>query len=1636
VEDRAILERWHGWGAAPQLFDRPQFEADRERLRGLLGPKGYDAAARTTLNAHYTDPRLVEAMWRGVEDLGIRAGVFLEPGCGRGSFLAAAPEGFAGVGVELDPTTAEVAALLSGDEHEVIAGDFGKLRLRPGSVDVVVGNVPFGKYGIFDPEFNAGLRYPIHDHFIIKALAALAPGGVAVVLTSRYTLDKIDSLARREMGERADFVGAVRLPSSAHEATAGTRVVTDVLVFRARGAGAEPAHAAGFLEPPELFGSSERSLYVSRYFAEHPDQVLGEVVVGSGMYGLDDIVVESKAAPGEGLAEALGRVAAAVPAMPAPFLEVRGVDRVFHEESTAEAPIGRIERTAFGFRRYTPEGWEHHDAGRQGVELARLLEIRELARSLVELEAVAAPDDPSVESRRRELAAEYRSYVARFGPINRVKVNDETGRRSYPRLGGFRTDPDFPRVAALELYDESSGAALPAALLERRVVVPAEPVTHADTPADALGVSIAELGRVDLGFVAELLGIEEHEALTALGDLVYVEPGSERVVMAAEYLSGNVRRKLREAMLAAEERPELARNVAALTAVQPRDVVAGELEGVLGAPWVPVEVVREFACHLAPPGTAVAEISVARSTSTNEWAVSAPRMVRERLGKGHAFGTSRRDALELLESCLNGRSPIVTNETPDGRRVVDPEATAMACDRAGELREEFDRWLLRDDPARSEAMLSIYNETFNAYVARSYAGVRIAAPGLASDFHLRAHQEQAIARIIYGGNTGLWHPVGAGKTATMIVAGQEMRRLGIIRRPLYVVPNHMLDQFSGDILRLYPAAEVLTVPKDEISPRERHLFAARSRSHEWDAVVVTHSSFVRWGLSPTAEAELLGEKVAERRRELEAFTGAGDGATRTLTKRLEKAIARYEAKIDATQAKIAKHQDDHDFSFDASGVDYVFLDEAHEFKNGELYSMAGNLRGVPSGEGSQRSVDLDLKLRWMRNRYPERQTTHATGTPVSNTVAELWVAARYLRPELLAEYGIESFDAFRLWCCDTTSDMELDMAGTFRRVERLSRYKNLPELARFLGEFADIVRVDDLGLPRPALEAGGRQVVAVAPAPELEVFISGEVRARVDRIRAGGVDPHEDNMLKLSSECRLASFDWQSFRGEPVAEEHSMLAAAARKIGTIYRANKDRVYLSGIGTPHPRPGALQLVFCDLGTPKPERDETAYERLRELLVIEGVPREQVKFVHEHDKSDEEKARFFAACRDGRVAVAIASTPKMGMGTNVQDRLVAGHHLDAPWKPSWVEQRSGRWLRQGNQNDVVSEWAYVTERSFSVYSWQTLERKAGFVGQVVRADPDGPRSIEVHDDEALSYAEVKAIATGDPDFLELARLEDTVGRLERTQRGHAREVAASADRRRQLEHRLAWVHGQREALAPAAAAMAAAQERGHSWRVEVDGRSFDNRGDAARALVPLLGYGDRKVLTFPDAGVEVEWRPKQYGQGELVALVGTSDGLVKVDDRRHDALVGALTRVTNVVEGLPHRLTALDAEAADVALQIDQTPSDLGEFPKVAELRETRKRVEVLRRELADRYGDDRAAASETAPEEDGARIDDGVERVDPLREDLARAVAGGEDAERPERPGRSVAGFIGRGPVEPSHMEPVPGWVATPELGIE
>jgi hypothetical protein len=747
----------------------------------------------------------------------------------------------------------------------------------------------------------------------------------------------------------------------------------------------------------------------------------------------------------------------------------------------------------------------------------------------------------------------------------------------------------------------------------------------------------------------------------------------------------------------------------------------------------------------------------------------------------------------------------------------------------------------------------------------------------------------------------------------------------------------------------------------------------------------------------------------------------GQGDNRTITKQIQSHLVRHEEKLLAARARMERRQDDHDLPFDRSGVDHLLVDEAHTYKNAEVQSSVRNLRGVPVGNGSQIAEDLGDKLAWLRQAHPDRPiATFATGTPISNTVAEMWVLGRYLRPDLLEELGLQSFDAFRAQFCQTVAAMELDPSGThFRQVERLARYQALPELARWWGEFADVVQVEDLDLPRPELVSGARQVVTVEPPAGLAFYMSEVISARADAIRQRRVHPSEDNMLKLSSDCRAASFDWATFSGEHVDEANSALAACADRIASTYHQHRDRTYHTESGHEHPRRGALQLVFADLGTPKPGRDDTTYDKLKALLVRRGIPAEAVQFAHDHDANDAAKGRFFAACRDGRVAVAISSTAKMGIGTNVQTRLAALHHLDCPWRPSDIEQREGRILRQGNQNPTVAIYAYATERSFSVYGWQTLERKAGFIGQVMRATPDGPRSVEVSDTEALSYGEVKALATGDPDFLEAAGLDDQVARLERLARAHGRDTVAAQRRITGGERESGVLDRQIADLAPTANRIAALDPE-RPWRLTVGENTFDNRADAARAFVDATTWlrtpRPTTVAELPGEGLTVRFRPVPTTRGaayELASPDGASfggHGQVLVEDRYSiSETVGALTRLDNRVRALPSHVTELRERRASLDERIAAARETAARpFPHRDELQEARRAVEEVRARLTARYSEPEEAPAEAPP----------AAEPSPAASVAAPAAQPGRPSPAPGRPG-------GIGQAPPDRYRPRP-----------
>ena len=1378
AQEQQELSRWCSWGAVPQIFDRDRddWAEERAELQELLGEAGWAAARRTTLNAHYTHPAIAGEMWRLAGELGFREGRVLEPGAGAGVFIGLAPDGADITGVELDDTTAAIAQALY-PAARIHARSFANMRMRDGSFDLAIGNVPFGDVRLHDPRHNRQ-RHSIHNHFIIKSLALTRPGGLMIVLSSHYTLDAANPAARIQMNELADLLGALRLPTGAHRRAAGTDALTDLLVFRRRPPGAEPASESWVqTRIVELAGGSAR---VNEHFLEHPDRILGDLSVGTGMYNAQTLRVASNRDPYE-LAELIAarghRIAAAAPS-PTPAAAGTIADRpteLNHDSRNAlEAPEGlwdgHLIVLANGSFAEVRDGLQVpiETPRTIGAELRRLLGLRDRARMLLAAETQTLEDTPQIEQLRRGLREDYDTYHARYGAINRftlrrtgrtdAQTGEERMARVTPRaIAALRADPFAALVHSLELFNETAQQATPAGLLTQRVIAPREPVLGVDTAQDALAVCLDTHGHVQLSVVARLLGATETDARRELGELVYADPAGGRLIPAAEFLSGNVREKLHRARQAARENPELAVNVTALEQAVPPDLGPDDIEPRIGAVWIGADEHREFLAEILADETVKVE-----HPGGAVWAVQGRNHTV--LARGE-WGTGRMPAPAVAKAVLEQRPIQVTDELDDGRRVTNPDETAAAQEKAHAMQERFAEWVW-EEPDRARRLLTEYNRLFNSIALRDYSreGQRLTLPGLARTFRPMAHQRSAVARMICEPAVGLFHQVGAGKTAEMIIGTSELRRLGMVRKPVVVVPNHMLEQFSREWLQLYPQARVLAASSSDLAGHKRRRFVARAASNDWDAILMTRSAFERIPVSQETQ-ERYEQREIELLRAMVDRSRAVGGLT---VKRLEKMVMRREEQL----TKILDGEKDPGISFEQTGIDYLVVDEAHHFKN---LSTVSNIRDAAI-EGSKRASDLHMKAEYLRDRHGERVITMATATPIANSVTEAHVMQRYLRPDLLAAAGVADFDAWAATFGQTVTEIEMAPTGggNYRMHTRFARFQNVPEMLRMWHVFADVKTAEDLQLPTPEIRARAdrqrlAETVVIPTAPEIRAYIA-KLGDRAEQVRSRAVSPEEDNMLKISTDGRKAALDMRLATGQPT-QDACKLQIAARRIAQIWEENREQSYIDrDTGERSLTLGALQIVFCDLGTPTTAADWNAYDELRDQLATHGVPRERVRFIHEA-RNDAEKGRLFAAARAGHIAVLIGSTEKMGVGTNIQARAIALHHLDCPWRPADIEQREGRILRQGNQNPEVGVYRYVVQGSFDAYSWQTVERKARFISQIVRGRLEH-RAIEDVGDNALSFAEVKALASGDLLILELAQANSDLTRLQRLERAWQR------------------------------------------------------------------------------------------------------------------------------------------------------------------------------------------------------------------------------------------------------------------------
>ncbi len=1530
--DVELLSTWSGWGGAPAVLDPHHTDLSDEhaRLTDLLDPTELKAAAASTLNAHFTPRRLVDALWRIVTGLGLDSGHVLEPAAGSGIIAAAAPAGFDVVGVELEPVTALVAQLIT--EGAVTEGDFAEFRARDGVFDAVVTNVPFGDHSVHDPIHNPN-PFSIHNYFLAKSLHLVRPGGLVVAVTSRHTMDATGNRARSAFAELADLVGVLRLPAGAMASTSGTSVVADVVVFRRRPVGAAARSASDWLPTGSFEGRSEVPINVG--FGVHrrldyspvPDPrftVLGTFATGTNRWGYDLTVDPADPTdPLAGLEDAVSRLvdtgvrlglAATAPADDAPAPVV--VAAAGEPEGSWRIRDGLLEQVVEGAWTTATRrnGTVLSAAGKTKTEreLVALIEIRDAIRALL-----AAQDDGCTDTElaglQEALSGRYMAYRGVWGPINRVTLTESVGTdgeakivRRRPTLSGFRSDPDVHLVSSIESYDEASGYVELAPIFTRRIIANTAAPHRVDTPADAIAVCHDTAGRLDRRQVARLAGIGPDAVDGWLGDLAYTDPDTGDLVPAASYLSGRVRTKLAAAQAAATTNPEFARNVAALEAVQPADLAPEEIEARLGASWIPAGVVVEFMDEI---GCGRGRVTYLAGTGT--WTVEANSWHGP---KARQWGTNDLDAWQLLARILNNKPiEVQIDALVDGhwRKVRDESRTLLAVERADALAERFSLWIW-SNPDRTTGLCRLYNDRFNDWVDPAWDGTHLTFPGMSPAWAMRPHQANAVWRAVTEDSVLFAHAVGAGKTACLAGAAVEARRLGKASKPMLVVPNHLLDQIARDILRIYPHARVFVADKTEIATKDaRRRFVARVATGDWDLVVTTLSVFSRIPTRPTTRTAHIDDQVHRASLDLDSLSRY-DRSVKRIQARLEKLRTRR-------QALVAEHNKDDGLCFEDLGVDLVMVDEAHLVKN---LGLPTQTRGVVAS-GSQRAEDMAIKLDWVRARYGNGPIL-STGTPITNSVAELYVALRYLDPARLDEVGCPNIDSWLSIFTQPVTALELAPEGRRMRVQtRIARYQNRPELAAMFRERADVhLDADALGIPRPDKAT---HVIALPCPPQVERFVDG-LMARADAVRDRRVRPEDDNMLKVCNDGRKVSVDPRLVD----VDADTKIPAAADRIAARYHDHTDREYFDDLtGAPHPTLGGFQLVFCDIGVNA--APFSTYTRLRDALVARGVPVDAIEFAQSVN-TDADKAALHQRCRTGATRVLIASTATAGLGTNIATRLPAVHHLDSPWRPDEVEQRNGRGWRQGNQHDVVEVFHYVVEGTFDAYLHQLLELKARWASSILSADPAVRVLDDLSDGAVLTYNHLKAAATGDDRLVRLAELEAERDRLRRLEVAWIREhhhqrlfVAETPDAIAELEARARFNTQLADTVADAECRTSLRDQLDtvlNDSHYRTQGLLNNTRWQVEGGHLVVTDYYTTRHITLPKGiGSWTQKRRRTWITRTLTkvaAWVGENPGIAeRVDQRRAEA--EAID--TDVVWAHAARLDDLTAEAETLRVELE-------------------------------------------------------------------------------------------------------------------
>ena len=1549
AEEQQVLSQYVGWGGLADAFDpgKDSWAKEYAELKGLLSEDEYAAARSSVLNAHYTSPTVIHAIYDAVEQIGFKSGNILEPSMGVGNFFGMLPDTMQDsrlYGVELDSITGRIAQKLYPQADITVAGF--ETTDRRDFYDLAVGNVPFGQYKVNDKAYSK-LGFSIHNYFFAKAIDQVRPGGVVAFVTSRYTMDSKDSTARKHMAERADLLGAIRLPNNAFKANAGTEVVSDIIFLQKRDRPID--HEPDWVQ----LGKTEDGFAINQYFVDHPEMMLGELTTESTQYGREELTV----APLEGISLA-DQLAEAVQHIKGQYTEVEvEIPDIADAENEKHILPADPDVKNFSYTVVDGEVFYRENSVMTQVELSDtakgrvtgMVELRQIVNDLIDQQLNDYPDE-DIKATQERLNAAYDAFTAKYGLLND---------RKNGRL--FEQDSSYYLLCSLENLDEQGLLKSKAAMFTKRTIRPERTVTSVDTPSEALAVSIGEHGKVDLPYMAELLGTPgEYGRITAeLSGVIFKDPAADPTdpeagwQMADEYLSGDVRAKLRMAQLAAENHPEFKVNVDALTKAQPKDLEASEIDVRLGATWLAPEIIQKFMTETFQiPYYLRHAVKVRYSPYTAEWRVEGKTATgRGDIISSETYGTSRANAYKILEETLNLKDVRIydTIEDAEGKpkRVLNKRETMLAQQKQQVIKDAFANWVWQD-PQRRIALVKQYNELFNSTRPREYDGSHIHFVGMNPEITLREHQRNAIAHVLYGGNTLLAHEVGAGKTYEMAASAMEAKRLGLCQKSLFVVPNHLTEQWASEFLNLYPNAKLLVARRKDFETANRKKFCARIATGDYDAVIIGHSQFERIPLSFERQERIIQEQIYETLAAInELKVHAGENFS---IKQMEKTRKTLETKLEKLRSDERK---DDVVTFEQLGVDRLFVDESHAFKNLFLTTKMRNVAGLSTSE-AQKSSDMFGKCRYLDEITGGRGVVFATGTPVSNSMTELYTVMRYLQYSTLQQKKLTHFDCWASTFGETTTAIELAPEGTgYRARTRFAKFFNLPELMSMFKEVADIKTSDQLHLPVP--EAKFETVVAKPS--DLQKEMVQELSKRAARIHSGTVDASEDNMLCVTNDGRKIGLDVRLMNPMLPDDPNSKLNVCVQNVLKIWEEGKDQKL-------------TQLLFCDLSTPKNDGNFNVYDDIRKKLIAAGVPENEIEFIHNAD-TEVKKAALFSKVRSGDVRVLLGSTAKMGAGTNVQSRLVAVHHLDVGWKPSDMTQRNGRIIRQGNMNKEVKVFNYVTEGTFDAYLWQTLENKQRFISQIMTSKSP-VRSCEDVDEQALSYAEIKALCAGNPLIKEKMDLDVQVAKLKVLKADHQSQKFRLQDKLltkfpADIQEANAHIAGLK-----ADAQLAAAHPQGKEefCGMTIKGVAYDEKKTAGERLVLAcseLPNAEEKVigsyrgfeLSLRFDAFRTEYQALLKGQRKYTVPLGTDP-------------LGNIIRLDNSLNNFPERITAAENELTTLHQQQAAAQIEVEKpFPQEEELAEKSARLAELNAQL-DVDEKSHEPEQEEQPDEDAPR----------------------------------------------------------------